>query len=62
LMSIWKEGWVNDQLKSGDFGFVRMMDSNPGEVVRKARSHPLVSLLEDAEGERGIIQDGPYKR
>ena len=62
LMSIWKEGWVNDQLKSGDFGFVRMMDSNPGEVVRKARSHPLVSLLEDAEGERGIVQDGPYKR
>jgi DNA helicase INO80 len=63
LMSIWKEGWVNDQLKNeGDYGFVRIMDSSPGEVVRKARSHPLVSLLEDAEGERNVVQEGPYQR
>lgn len=62
LMSIWKEGWVNDSLKQGEYGFVKMMDSSPGEVVRKARAHPLVSLLEDADGERNTVQEGPYKR
>lgn len=64
LMSIWREGWVNDQLKAGGedgYGFVKVMDCSPGEVVRRARSHPLVSLLEDAEGERGLVNDGPYK-
>ena len=77
LMSIWKEGWVNDQLKAGGgaegaegargslggggYGFVRMMGSTPGEVVRKARSHPLVSLLEDAAGQQSLVEDGPYK-
>jgi hypothetical protein len=38
------------------------MDSTPGEVVRKARSHPLVSLLEDAAGKNDLIEEGPYKR
>lgn len=63
LMSIWKEGWVNDELKKGEgYGFVKMMGSSAGEVVKKARSHPLVSLLDDAAGERGLVEDGPYKR
>jgi DNA helicase INO80 len=72
LMSIWKEGWVNEQLKAGGgaegaesarggYGFVRLMDSTPGEVVRKARSHPLVSLLEDAAGQQSLVEDGPFK-
>jgi hypothetical protein len=64
LMSIWKEGWMNESLKDGGdgYGFVKIMDSTPGEVVRKARSHPLVSLLEDAAGKNDLIEDGPYKR
>jgi DNA helicase INO80 len=64
LMSIWKEGWVNDELKTGGqgFGFVKMMGSSAGELVKKARNHPLVSLLEDAAGEKGLVEDGPYKR
>jgi DNA helicase INO80 len=64
LMSIWKEGWVNDELKNGGhgYGFVKMMGSSPGEVVRKARAHPLVSLLEDAAGENDLVHEGPYKR
>jgi DNA helicase INO80 len=68
LMSIWKEGWVNDQLKAGadvggggGYGFVKLMGSTPGEVVRKARNHPLVSLLEDAAGQQSLVEDGPYK-
>lgn len=64
LMSIWKEGWVNDGLKNGEdgFGFVRFLDSSPAEVVQKARSHPLVSLLDDAEGGRLRAEDGAYRR
>jgi len=44
------------------YGFIKMMDSSPGEVVRKARAHPLVSLLEDAAGENDLVHEGPYKR
>lgn len=65
LMSIWKETWVNDELKRGGddgFGFARFLDCSPAQVVHKARSHPLVSLLDDAEGARHCIEDGPYKR
>lgn len=65
LMSIWKEGWVNDELKRGGgngFGFARFIDCSPAQVVKKARSHPLVSLLDDSEGARQRVEDGAYKR
>jgi DNA helicase INO80 len=61
LMSIWSEEWINRSMGEGDkgdsgFGFLRLMNSSPGEAVKRAKAHPLVSLLKDSEGEREALE------
>lgn len=60
LMSIWTPGWIADSLRTDEsqFGFLDLMGISPGEVAKRARSHPLVSLLRDAEDTKENLEFG----
>lgn len=65
LMSIWNPSWINESLKEDKenrFGWTKLLDVSPSQVVKKAKSHPLVSLLENAESEKENIEQGIYRR
>jgi DNA helicase INO80 len=51
LMSIWKEDWVEDRLKQGGegWGWMNLLGLGASGVVRKAKAHPLVSLVEESD-------------
>nr|XP_031859659.1 uncharacterized protein CI109_004934 [Kwoniella shandongensis]KAA5526731.1 hypothetical protein CI109_004934 [Kwoniella shandongensis] len=61
LMNIWTPAWINERVqeKEAEFGFVKLLDASPAGVARLATAHPLVSLLQDSEGARNRIEDGP---
>ena len=67
LMSIWRTDWISRsleeraELESG-FGFCKVLDISPGEASRRARSHPLVTVLREAEGEKENIEEGAFER
>ena len=64
LMNIWNAAWINDSLKKdheGEFGFLTLLDISPGQAAARAKSHPLVSLLRDAQGVYKLAEDGPYE-
>ncbi|OCF38279.1 DNA helicase INO80 [Kwoniella heveanensis CBS 569] len=63
LMNIWSTDWINERTKQdkSEFGFVKFLDNaSPAEVSRSAKSHPLVSLLNDSDRTKRKIVDGPY--
>jgi DNA helicase INO80 len=67
LMSIWNPDWVARRLKEEravdeGYGFLRVTGTTPGECVRRAKRHPLVALVEGAEGDAGAARDGVYER
>lgn len=64
LMNIWRADWINDSLKKddGEFGFLKVLDVTAGEAERRAKTHPLVSLLDDAQGEQVRLKEGSNQR
>ena len=62
LMSIWNEEWVTRRIKEeGEgYGFLRVMGCGAGDAARRAREHPLVSLLEDSQGVKTQAQTAEY--
>ncbi|WVR06161.1 hypothetical protein IAU60_003191 [Kwoniella sp. DSM 27419] len=58
LMNIWSADWIR---QSSDFGFAKLLDTSPGRLARDAKSHPLVSLLNESDGSRRKVVDGPYR-
>lgn len=49
LMNIWSTSWISErskQKKDDTWGFLKFMGDGPGDAHRKAKSHPLVSLLD----------------
>ena len=64
LMNIWTPGWISDSLKKAEseFGFLHVMEVSPGEVAKRARSHPLVSLLRGSEDAKERIEYGGLDR
>lgn len=64
LMNIWTPGWIAESTRKdqSSFGFLKVLDFSPGEMSRRARSHPLVSLLRDSEEAEVIINYGPYEK
>jgi DNA helicase INO80 len=63
-MNIWRADWINDSLKKddGEFGFLKVLDVTAGEAERRAKTHPLVSLLDDAQGEQVRLKEGSIQR
>ena len=64
LMSIWTPDWINQRMKTGGsdgFGFSKMLNLSPGEMATRAKAHPLVVLLRDAEGEAEMVEQGAYE-
>ncbi|RXK36632.1 hypothetical protein M231_06095 [Tremella mesenterica] len=49
LMNIWREDWVEKRSKEdGDgWGFLKIAGLSPGQVARKVKGHPLVTVLSD---------------
>ncbi|EIW66702.1 hypothetical protein TREMEDRAFT_34561 [Tremella mesenterica DSM 1558] len=47
LMNIWREDWVEKRSKEdGDgWGFLKIAGLSPGQVARKVKGHPLVTVL-----------------
>lgn len=63
LMNIWSTEWINTSLKEeqSPFAFLKVMDLSPGEANRRAKSHPLVQLLDKSEDKRDNAINGSYK-
>lgn len=65
LMSIWDAGWISEGLKEkkeNRFGWTKLLEVSPAEVAKRAKAHPLVTLIVNAENERERIEEGPYSR
>ncbi|WVW84451.1 hypothetical protein I302_106485 [Kwoniella bestiolae CBS 10118] len=62
LMNIWNEDWISSQSKSnhGEYGFIKILDKSPSDVSKSARSHPLVSLLQESTTTNKKVVDSPY--
>lgn len=62
LLNIWSTDWINASLKedNSQFGFLRVLDLSPGQAHRHAKAHPLVKMLDDANGEHEYVEKGPY--
>jgi DNA helicase INO80 len=59
LLNIWNTDWINASLKDNEsqFAFLKIMNASPADARRKAKSHPLVSLLEGSEDRDDYVSD-----
>lgn len=62
LLNIWSTEWINTSLKQDQsaFGFLKIADWSPAEANRRAKSHPLVRLLEGSEDASDVVIKGPF--
>ncbi|ORY27879.1 SNF2 family N-terminal domain-domain-containing protein [Naematelia encephala] len=63
LMNIWSSNWIDESLRKdgSSFSFLKVLDMSPGEAEKRAKAHPLVSLLIDSEDKARAAQDAEYE-
>ncbi|WVQ65986.1 uncharacterized protein L199_004164 [Kwoniella botswanensis] len=62
LMNIWNEDWINQQshINNNEYGFMKILDKSPSEISKSAKSHPLISLLNESTTKKKKVVDSPY--
>lgn len=64
LMSVWRTDWIGKEMKEkeGGWGFLKFIGVSPGQAVKKAKGHPLVRLLDEAEQAKENMEYGRFER
>jgi DNA helicase INO80 len=62
LLNIWNADWINSSLKENEsqFGFLKIMNLSPAQAHHRAKSHPLISMLEDSASRGDFSLTGSY--